>query len=209
MTLFAATFWIGGAPDSGKSTVARVLASRHALAVYHYDSSDAAHHERLSAQDLNYAQFMSATLDERWVDPDPAALFERALESFHDRWPLVIEDVAAMDAPAVLVEGFGLLPELVATLDGPRPPCVFLVPSDSFKAASFARRGKPSFGSRTRDPERVRQNMLERDRLLAAYVAESAEALGLPLIRAESGSTVEALAAVVESALGLADDPMA
>ena len=46
--------WIGGATDSGKSTVAEKLAERHGLQVYHYDRRDLAHHEQLAKTNPAY-----------------------------------------------------------------------------------------------------------------------------------------------------------
>ena len=91
----AHVLWIGGATDSGKSTLAQKLGERYPLQIYHYDQPDSAHHQRLAEALPAYRAFIQASLDERWVDPEPEALFQRALSSFRDRFPMVIEDLLA------------------------------------------------------------------------------------------------------------------
>src|SRR6478672_1028456 len=88
--------WIGGATDSGKTTIARLIAERHGLQLYHYDRTDLPHHERLAESSETYRTFLSASLEENWVIPQPEALARRTMQSFADRWPLVIEDLLAM-----------------------------------------------------------------------------------------------------------------
>src|SRR5688572_9543714 len=148
--------WIGGAPDSGKSTVARLLAVRHGLQVYHYDSHDLAHHETLAVARPAYRAFLDASLDERWVQPEPGALLRRSLLSFHDRFELALEDLTALptDCP-IVAEGFGLLPEMIAPLLRSPSQAVWLVPTEQFKEAAMALRGKPSFGPGISDADKA------------------------------------------------------
>lgn len=88
-------------------------------------------------------KFNEASLDERWVIPEPKALLERALFSFSHRFPLVIDDLLGLpkDQP-ILAEGFGFLPELVHPLLSNPQQAIWLVPTESFKRDSMERRGK-------------------------------------------------------------------
>src|SRR5687768_17034222 len=88
--------WIGGATDAGKTSVSRIIAERRGLQLCHYDEHDSRHHERLAQASPHYRNFLSASLDERWVDPEPEDLVARSLQSFRDRFPLVVEDMAAL-----------------------------------------------------------------------------------------------------------------
>jgi len=191
--------WIGGAPDTGKSTVAQILAERHELQVYHYDRHDARHHQRLAETIPRYRAFLSASLDERWVRPKPEALLQRSLQSFRDRFPLVIEDLLALPGePLILAEGFGLTPELVFPILAGNHQAIWLVPTEQFKRASMQRRDKPSFRHETSDPDLARQNLFRRDLLLAEYVRKQAPAFGLTVHEVDSTRSVEQVAALVE-----------
>jgi adenylate kinase family enzyme len=70
-SLLANLFWLAGAVDSGKTTVARILADRFNLAAYHYDKHDLCHHQILAQTMPDYRRRLDASQDENWVHPDP------------------------------------------------------------------------------------------------------------------------------------------
>jgi 2-phosphoglycerate kinase len=196
--------WIGGATDSGKSTLAIQLAGRHGLQVYHYDRRDLAHHEILAQTNPAYRSFLTASLGERWVFPEPEELFQRSLQSFRDRFPLLIEDLIALPRhPGIIVEGFGLLPELLAPLLSRPTQAVWLVPTPAFKQASMARRSKPSFASQTSDPERARANLLERDRLLTVFICEQVVSYGYTLYHIDGARSPDEMVKLLEQSFHL------
>jgi hypothetical protein len=196
--------WVGGATDSGKSTAATKLAERHGLQGYYYDRRDLAHHEILAQTHPAYRSFLSAYLDERWVFPEPAELFHRSLQTFLDRFPLLIEDLTALPHdPGIIVEGFGLLPELLAPLLSQPTQAVWLVPTPAFKQASMARRGKPSFAAQTSDPERTRANLLERDRLLTIFICEQVISYGYTLYHIDGARSPDEMAELLEQSFHL------
>jgi hypothetical protein len=145
---FAHVLWIGGATDAGKSTIAENLASRHSMHVYHYNGVDAEHHEKLAK---------TVPVIQGWVVPEPQALLARSLDSFVHRFPLVLADLLALPRnKLVIAEGFGLLPELVHPVLSNPNQAVWLVPTETFKLDSMARRGKPSFRELVSDPEKAK-----------------------------------------------------
>ena len=201
---FANVFWIGGAPDAAKSTVANLLSTRHALAVYQYDQAELAHLTLLADGPSAYRELMNATMDERWVDPEPRELFQRVRSSFYERWPFVLDDLRHFGSQPVIAEGFGLMPDLVATVAAPNR-AVFLVPDEEFKAISVSRRDKPTGRQRTRDPERARRNVLQRDAQIALDVRAQAEKHGLLVLEATLERSIEDLARTVEQWFRLDD----
>ncbi len=190
--------WLGGGTDAGKTTVARCLAANYGLRLYEYDRTDRAHHERLAERSPDWASFLAASLDERWLHSTREELKERALRSFADRMPLVIEDLEALaaDGGRVLAEGFGLLPSLVAPLLSSRRQALWLLPTEAFKRESMLRRGKPSFRDRVSDPERAFENLLARDRLLSEHVRTEAAKLGLTVLEVDGSRSPEEMAAL-------------
>lgn len=192
--------WIGGSTDTGKSTVARNLAARRGWYVYHYDKKDADHHRKLAETVPEIHKFMAASLDERWVIPEPGALLERSLFSFSHRFPLVIADLLGFpnDKP-VIAEGFGLLPELVHPLLSSHRQAVWLVPTESFKRDSMERRGKPSFGKLMSNPEKARMNLYARDKLLADYYRGQVTSYGYALYEVDASRSAEQMTDLVEA----------
>ena len=191
--------WIGGATDSGKSTVAQKLAGRCQMQIYHYDKYDLAHHETLAETMPIHRRWLEASLDERWVHPEPKDLLQRTFRSFQDRFPLVIEDLLALPRERLIVaEGLGLLPELLAPLLLSNHHAIWLVPTEAFKWASMARRGKPSFGDRVSDPEKAKTNLFTRDMLLAEYIKDQVLKQGYRLQVIDGSKSAEQLTDMVE-----------
>jgi 2-phosphoglycerate kinase len=191
--------WIGGATDSGKSTVAQKLGERHQLQVYHYDRRDSAHHEQLATTIPAYRAFLDASLDERWVYPEPEDLLQRSLQSFRDRFPLVIDDLLAFsNDQRIVAEGFGLLPELLAPLLSKPAQAIWFVPTEEFKWVSMQRRGKPSFGPQTSNPERAKTNLFTRDRLLAAYLKKQATQYDCAVVEVDGSRSADEMTDLIE-----------
>lgn len=198
-------YWIGGPPDAGKSTVADALAKRFGLTVYHCDDSEQAHYPQLPDGSA-YRALTDASPDERWVNRTAAAMFQRELGSFRERWPLVLKDLRNYGDVPVVAEGFGLTPRLVATC-APPERALFLVPNGAFKANSFEHRGKPTGAKETRDPERARRNALQRDTLIAEEIRLQAEVCGMRVVEVASGTGVETLTVVIAELFGLTTPP--
>jgi hypothetical protein len=155
--------------------------------------------ERLAQTLPLYRAFLEASLEERWVDPEPQALLEFVLQSFRDRFPLVVEDLLALPPePPIVAEGFGLTPELLSSALSSGRQAVWFVPTKQFKQASMAQRSKPSFRDRVSNPHRATRNVLLRDLLLAAQLKAQAESRGLTVYEVDGSRPVEEMATLIE-----------
>ena len=202
--------WLGGGSGAGKSTVAARLAEEYGLRVYSTDASIPAHLARTTpaSHSLLHA-FGAMSMDERWLTRTPAVM----LETFHgfqgEAFELVVEDVLALppDRP-VLVEGFRLLPRLVAPLLSRADRAVWLLPTPRFREAAFEARGTAwQIANRTSNPPQALENLLRRDALFTDSVAAEARALELAAVRVDVGVAVEAVAELTRRALGLGEPP--
>ena len=151
-------------------------------------------------------RFMAMDMDERWVRRPPDAM----LETFHwfrgEGFALIVEDLLALPRePAVVVEGFRLLPRLVAPLLSDPSRGVWLLPTPDFRRAAVQRRGGAASGflARTGDPERALRNLLERDRLFTDVLREEAARLGVHAIEVDATMTEDDLAERVTTVFGL------
>jgi hypothetical protein len=104
----------------------------------------------------------------------------------------------------VIVEGFRLLPHLVAPLLDVPGRAVWLLPTPEFRRAALDSRGSTwDIARRTGDPERALRNLLERDRMFTERLREETRSLGLCGIEVDVGMTEDELAGGVSAALGL------
>ncbi len=62
--------WLGGAADSGKTTVASILAKRFGCGLDHYDWYDRPHHEKLAETSEGYRQKLAASLEKFGSTPN-------------------------------------------------------------------------------------------------------------------------------------------
>jgi hypothetical protein len=196
--------WIGGAQWAGKTSIARILAERWGLQLYSYDYHDAREHSRRARQQpelyptLHDALRQSA--DQWWVRRTPEQMAAADQRIFEERFRMTLEDLSQLPTePPILAEGWGLRPSLVAPLlDSPRR-AIFLVPTEEFRThqlRTLARAG--AISAQTTDRDRAQRNRVERDRLLAADVVESARTFGLRTILVDGAAAVEEVAAQVE-----------
>jgi len=198
--------FIGGGSGGGKSTVARWLAAKHCLQLYLTEQfSEYVARTTPADAPLRHA-FVATDMDERWLNRSPHVMFN----TFHgfqgERFDLVIEDLLALPRKLpILVEGFTLLPRLVAPLLSGPGQAVWLVPTPEFRRAAFDSRGSTwDIPRKTSDPERALANLLARDRLFTDHVRREATALDLPVIEVDLGLSVDELMNRVAAVLGLA-----
>jgi len=197
--------WIGGGSGAGKSTIARRLAARHGLRLFATDDAMPDHARRSAPEDSPWlSEFAAMDMDERWVHRSPATM----LDTFHwfrgEGFDLIVEDLLRLPTePAVIVEGFRLLPHLVKPLAVPGR-AVWLLPTPEFRLAAFTDRGELwKIAGMTSDPDRALHNLLERDRMFTERLAAQAKSLDLCVIKVDTTTTEDDLARRVTAALGL------
>ena len=191
--------WIGGATDTGKTTISHIIAERYRLQVYNYDRHDLSQLERLAQTLPRYRAFLDASLDERWVHPEPEDLLQFVLRGFQDRFPLVVEDLLDLPKePMIVAEGFGFTPEILSPILSSKGQAIWLVPTEEFKWASMKRRNKPSFKDKVSDPERATRNVFRRDMLLAERVKAQAQSRGLTVYEVSGARSAKEMATLIE-----------
>ncbi|MFF0518221.1 hypothetical protein ACFYTC_05945 [Actinomadura nitritigenes] len=193
--------WISGGQWAGKSTVARLLAFRYGLTVYHYDHHDArGHNDRRIARRVKLGRSPAdPDPDQMWVNTTPEDMAAETLAGFPVRFEWALDDLRCLvSGRPIIAEGWGLRPELVAPiLDSPRR-MVVMVPTRAFRDRQL--RDLPraaTVGGNVSDPERAQRNRLERDRLVADDAVRSAQRLGIRVIEVDGSHDAAAIASIV------------
>lgn len=202
--------WIGGGSGAGKSTVAGQLAADYGLRLYRCDDVIADHARRANSADTPLLQaFLAMDMDERWLNRSPSEMFETFPWFRGEGFDLIVGDLLVLpQEPPLLVEGFRLLPRLVAPLLSAPDQAVWLVPTPVFRRLAFDSRGFTwDIPRKTSDPQRALSNLLARDQRFTDEVRDQAAALHLPVIEVDGALSIEALTQRVADCLSLRSHP--
>jgi hypothetical protein len=205
----AHVLWIGGSPDSGKTSIADFLAARHGLQVYHFDCHESDHLGRATPERQPTAvalRTLVETLDEStlahelWLAHPPAAMAQFAISTWSERVGLAVEDLLAMPTtPPIIAEGPGFFPERIHPLLTDHRQAIWLIHTAAFKRASALRRNKPGSRHLTTNPAQAQENLILRDLAMGDHIRRAATDLGLTLHEVDGTRPLEAVAALVEA----------
>ncbi len=176
--------WIGGSACAGKTTLARRLAARHGLALYSCDDHFEAHRRRAGPRRHPRFHSLMDLPPERLFAPPAAARAEELLGVYRDEWDMVLEDLRALPGPVVvptIVEGVGLLPDLVAAVCPDPGRSLWRIATPAFRRQVYAGRGDVVRETLAGfpNPEVAFEVWMERDDLIARYLEEEARRTGL------------------------------
>jgi hypothetical protein len=144
-------------------------------------------------------------MDERWANRSPDVMFQTFPWFAGEGFDLILDDLLALpEEPPIVVEGFRLLPRLVAPLLSLPRKAVWLIPTPAFRRTAFESRGFTwEIPAKTCHPERALSNLLIRDRLFTDAVAKEAAALHLDVVEVDGTLGVEEVTKRVAYCLGL------
>lgn len=186
--------WLSGGAGAGKTTTADALARHLSWDVYHYHERTRDHVNRSTPESQPMLhQFLNMDMNERWLNRAPAEMLRTLPETHGERITFVVQDLRklAADRP-VIVEGWGLLPRFVAPYLSNANQALWLIPSEEFCAVALkAREDLWTIPNKTSDPQRARNNWLEREKLLVREMATQAHSLGLRVVEVDKQSLNE------------------
>lgn len=152
-------------------------------------------------------EFLALGPDERWLDQSPETMLA-TFPWFHgEAFDRIVEDLLALGPEPVVAEGFRLLPDLVAPLIPERSHAVWLLPTPEFRRTVFDSRGGPSwsFIGTTSRPEQALENLLVRDAMFTARLAQDTARLGLEVVRVDGSVSEDALVERLADTFGYAE----
>jgi hypothetical protein len=177
--------WIGGAPRSGKTSIATRIARRHGLRLYSSDTRTWAHRDRaLREGDESAQRWEKLAPEARWARTPPE-LLELSLHA--ERGPMILDDLLALPtSPLVVAEGTPVSPTVVTAGIADRTRAVWLVPTAAFQRARL-------------DEDRLPVGPRALYLLLAEVIEREARDKGVPILAIDESRGLDEITAEVEA----------
>lgn len=202
-------YWLGGAPCSGKSTIADELGTQYGLDIYHVDE---AIHTRFGPYSPHEQPCMhrwtTSAWDQLWMRP-VTTLLDEVFECYSEQFDLVLYDLLRVDdCHKLLVEGNSLLPNRVVPLLLDRSHALWLTPTAHFQRVQYPQRGAwvQSILGHCGDPQQAFRNWMDRDVAFAERIRNQVRDLDLPHIAVDGSCSIHDTVRLVAIRFGLADD---
>jgi hypothetical protein len=179
--------WIGGAPVSGKTTVATRLARRHGLRWYGADTRTWEHRDRaIRAGSAAAIRWEAMSPHERWETLSPEEMLELSLH--RERGTMVVEDLEALPRSPLVVADGTTLPAAAVT---DRSRAIWLLPAPEFHLMLLEQR-------------QLGRGPRELYVLLAQTIDREARANEIPILVVDGTRTIDETVEVVEQAFAAA-----
>ncbi|MBI4928977.1 MAG: hypothetical protein HY835_14515 [Anaerolineae bacterium] len=204
--ILSQAYILSGSPCSGKSTLAERLSAAHGFQYYKVDDHGDEHGKRIQPDrhPVMHA-FIRRTWNEIWMRPVEAQVQEE-LVYYRERFEMIVEDLAQFDpADKVLLEGAGLLPDLVAPLHARPERVIVMVPTLAFQLHHYQQRPWiQSILQDCEDPHQAFENWMMRDHLFGQEMLRQAETYAYKRIVVDGEYSLDEMYAQVQAYWGLA-----
>lgn len=195
---------IGGAPLSGKTTVAQTIGRLLGLPVVSTDllgEAARAVTEAATCEDLHAC--CAGDHRQYYTSHSPEQLLEHALRAHNALWPAieaVIHRRLDWEGRAI-IEGWALLPERVARLNSPHIRCVWvIVPGNILESRLM---DQPGFAQGASDPNLVCERFVARSLRMNQWLHERLTIWHLPRVELTGSESLEEVSCLCLDALGL------
>ena len=198
-------YLIGGSPCSGKSTIAAHLAECYQLIQIKLDDlvegfTQSARRDGAPISTLREKR----TTDQIWLR-EPAAMVEEEWAFYEEIFPYLRQYLAENRDKPMILEGAGLLPHLIKSLNM-ELSYLCLTPTADFQEKQYAKREwVPYVLQNSSHPQLAFDNWMKRDILFAKRCRKEAERLSYPQLLTDGSRRIEEMAEQVADIFGLSN----
>lgn len=177
----SSVYWIGGSTCAGKSTIAKALSIKHNCSLYYCDEHLGKHIEKSNP---NEQPSLYSITKMSWNDILSMKVEEYlnfAINLFTEEFSMIINDLLCMsNEMPIIVEGVGLLPELIKSSGFNMDHAFWLVADDLYYREHQINR-KEIFEriNQCSDPELAMRNYFRNDLAMGQYIRNNAKMFGL------------------------------
>ena len=196
-------YCIGGSPCSGKSTIASILAERYKLLPIKFDDllEDFIQAARRDGAPISSLR-ANRTADQIWLRK-PLLMFEEEWSFYEEIFPYLQQYLVANQDKALLIEGAGLLPHLIKSLNM-KLSYLCITPTADFQKEHYAKREwVPYVLKESSKPQLAFKNWMNRDILFAQKCGEEAKRLSYPHLITDGSQSIKDMTEQVARIFGL------
>ena len=172
-------YMIGGSPCSGKSTIASLLARQYQLLHIKLDDLVDEMMSQASVDSQPICLLRQDRNPEQILMRNPEEMADEEWRFYEEIFPYVKSYLIKNQDRPLLVEGAGLLPHLIKSLEEPAVSYLCLTPTADFQKKHYRQREwVPYVLEGTTNPDKAFENWMQRDILFAQMVRKEAMELG-------------------------------
>lgn len=199
------TYYIGGSPCSGKSTIAEALSEKYNLHYFKVDDY-LDRYMKMGASDKKEIcqKVENMTPEQIWMR-NPLVQCEEELLIYEEIIEFILEDLKQIDCKnGIITEGAAYLPKLVKHINIPVERYISITPSKEFQIFHYSKREwVPYVLAECSNKEKAFENWMNRDVLFAEAVQQQCKELGYVSLINNGEMTVEELVNKVVTHFGL------
>ena len=165
------TYFIGGSPCSGKSTVAEILAEKYDLYYFKVDDFLEEYTRLGAAKGYVICKKQEDMGPEQIWMREPQLQCEEELTFYEEVFEFVMADLEKINAKGIIAEGAAYLPKLMKKLGVSKDRYLSITPTKEFQVEHYSQREwVPYVLEGCSDKEKAFANWMERDALFAKEV---------------------------------------
>lgn len=165
------TYFIGGSPCSGKSTVAESLAEKYGLYYFKVDDFLEEYTKMGAAKGYVICKKQEDMGPEQIWMREPQLQCEEELTFYEEVFEFVMADLEKINAKGIITEGAAYLPRLMKKLGVSQDRYLLITPTKEFQVEHYSQREwVPYVLEGCSDKEKAFSNWMERDALFAKEV---------------------------------------
>ena len=166
------TYYIGGSPCAGKSTIAEILSQKYHLYYFKVDDSLDSYTKLGALKGYPICKKTNEMSAEQIWMREPVLQCREEFEFYEEVFEYVLADLKQISCEnGVITEGAAYVPKLIKQLGLPHNRYISITPTEEFQISHFKRREFVSYVlNGCSDMERAFSNWMERDILFAQEV---------------------------------------
>ncbi|WP_312495683.1 shikimate kinase [Anaerosporobacter sp.] len=165
------TYYIGGSPCSGKSTIAEILSAKYNLYYFKVDDFLEKYTKMGTVKGYKICKNQdSMNAEETWMR-EPSLQCREEFLFYEEIFEFIWEDLRQITGKGIITEGAAYLPKLMKGLNISKDRYISITPSEDFQISHYKKREwVPFVLEGCKDKEKAFSNWMNRDILFAQEV---------------------------------------